>query len=222
TGGEVELPPEIEDLRIDSINFTEFSWDEPTLVVGVTATISGSIFEDEELRDELPVTIDISFEGDESSLSLSISASSETVEFDMSLDAILTDDTWEISLSIEAGGVLPEFEERGLGSFEIPPAAQGLLGEQDLSETLKGQTMTFKLTVPEETDVSGLPSADEHSDGTYTWAGSSAADAFESMMTGEAGPSGGPGEEEGLPWLWIGVGVAVVVAIIIAVAVTRR
>lgn len=222
TGEEVELPPEIEDLRIDSINFTEFSWDEPTLVVGVTATISGSIFEDEELRDELPVTIDISFEGDESSLNLSISASSETVEFDMSLESTLTDDTWEISLSIEAGGVLPEFGKEGLGSFEVPPAAQDLLGEQDLSETLKGQNITFKLTVPGGTDVSELPGGYDQSDGTYTWTGSSAADAFESMMTGEAGPSGGPGEE-GLPWLWIGVGVAVaVIVIIVAVVAVRR
>lgn len=222
TGEEVELPPEIEDLRIDSINFTEFSWDEPTLVVGVTATLSGSVFEDEELRDELPVTINLLFEGDENSLSLSITASSQSVEFEMFLDATLTDNTWDASLSIEAEGVLPEFEERGLGSFEVPPEVTGLLGEQDLGEVLGGQNITFELTVPEETDVSELPSGYAQSDGTYTWSGSAAAGAFESLITGEAGPEGGPGEEEGLPWLWIGVGIAAVVVIVIAIVAARR
>ncbi len=222
TGEEVELPPEVGDLVIDSIDFTEFSWDEPALMVGVTATISGSVFEDEELRDELPVTINLSFEGDESSLSLSITASSQSVEFEMSLEAILTDDTWDVSLSIEAEGVLPEFEEKGLGGFEIPSGARDLLGEQDLSEAFGGQNITFELTVPGETDVSELPGGYDQSDGTYTWTGSDAAGAFESLITGEAGPEGGPGEEEELPWLWIGIGVAAVVVIIIAIVAARR
>ena len=223
TGEEIELPPEVEDLKIESANFTKFSWNEPTLEVGLTATISGSIFEDEELRAELPVTINLSFEGNESSLSFTISASSGAgTKFDMSLSGAFADGTWEINLLIEASGTLPEFEEEGLGCFEVPPGAQELLEEQNLGEVLEGRNMTFKLKVPEETDVSDLPGGYDHSDGTYTWTGSNAASAFESILTGEAGAEGGPSGEEGLPWLWIGIGVAVVVVVIIATVMIRR
>lgn len=220
-GEGIELPPEIENLKIESANFMEFSWDEPTLKMGLTATISDSMFEDEELRAELPVTINLSFEENESSLSITIGASSGWAEFDMSLSLTFIDNIWEMSLSMEASGTLPEFEEEGLGYFEIPPEAQKLLEEQDLSEVLEGQNMTFKLTVPEGTDVSGLPGGYDYSDGTYTWAGGNAVSALESIITG-AGAEVGPSGEEELPWLWIGIGVIVAIVAITAVAVVRR
>ena len=218
-GGEgIELPSEIGNLRLDSVSCTEFSWDGPTLEVGFTTTLSGSIFEDEELRAELPVTISISFEGNENSMSFLISAVSTNWEFNMTLDITVTDGTQHWSLSIEVDGVLPRFEEEGLGSLGIPSEFQDLLGEQDLSEVLEGQDVTFELTVPEGTDVSGLPSGYDKSNGTYTWTGSDAANAFESIMGGL-----GEGEaEEGLPWLWIGVGILVVVVIIVAAVVAAK
>jgi hypothetical protein len=231
-GGEIELPLplEIADLRLDNISCTEFSWNSPTLNAGFTATLSGSIFEEEKLRAELPATIDISFDGGENSISLLISGDSTNWEFNMTLDITATDGTWHIILSIEVDGVLPEFEEKGLKSLEIPPEFQNLLENQHLDEALENLEnlsenldISFELKVPEGTDVSGLPGGYDYSDGTYTWTGGNAVSALGSIVGLGEGPSGGLGEEEkGLPWLWIGVGILVVVVVIVAVAVVVK
>jgi hypothetical protein len=224
------LPSEVEDLRLDSVSCTEFSWDGPTLEVGLTTTLSGSIFEDEELRAELPVTIHLSFEGDESSMSLSISASSETVEFSMTFDITVTDDTWDVSLELEVIGELPQEGENVQWDFELSEAQQFIENmEGNLDDWLENNNIELTLKVPEDAGISGdLPSGSTQSDSTYTWRGDDAADALESIITGQVDAQIEyeymPPEEpsEGLPWLWIGVGVAVVVVIVIAIVAARR
>lgn len=226
-----EVPPEMENIIIDNINCTKFSWEEPTLEMGFDATLSGGIFENDELRASLPVAIDMSLKSEEGSLDLSVDVIGQNAEFHMTFSLAAAENGLNLSASIEAQGKIPSFEGGEPYSFQLPPEVQEALGQQSLIEWLEEQNISFELKVPESAEVAGLPGNPSHSGGTYSWTGSGAAEAVGAVLSGQSTPqvnfsstgtlaggqsgTGTPGVGgEGLVWVLVGVGVAVTVAVV--------
>ncbi|TKJ26296.1 MAG: hypothetical protein CEE41_02355 [Hadesarchaea archaeon B3_Hades] len=226
--GEIEMPPEMEDIVIEDLRCTKLSWSEPTIEAGLTTTLSGSIFEGEELRDELPITIDGSIDISETSISLTMEASSETVEFTLGFNLTAGDTTAVMELTLDGYFKLPVVGDQVQFDFELPeidiPGLENFALE-NLGEFLAQYDIYFTLKVPEDASVGGLPPGYSQADDTYTWSGVDAAGALDMVLTGEAQPDITYGYEappSEFPWLVVGVLVVVIVAIVVAVVVLRR
>ena len=226
---EIEMPSEVEDIVIEGLRCTKFSWREPTLEAGLTTTLSGSIFEDEELRDELPITIDGSIDISETSISLTIEASSETVEFTLGVNLTAEDTAAMMELTFDGYFKLPVVGDQVQFDFEVPeidiPGLENIVDLENLGELLEQCNIDFTLKVPEDASVSGLPPGYSQAEDTYTWSGVDAAGALGTVLTGEAQPDITYGYEappSEFPWLVVGVLVVVIVAIAAAVVVLRR
>ena len=226
---EIEMPPEMEDIVIEDLRCTKLSWRELTIEAGLTTTLSGSIFEDEELRDKLPITIDGSIDISETSISLTMEASSETVEFTLGVNLTAGDTTAVMELTLDGYFDLPRVGDDVRWSFEIPeigtiPGLENFALE-NLGELLEQYDIDFTLKVPEDASVSGLPSGYSQAEDTYTWSGVDAAGALGTVLTGEAQPDityeyEAPPSE--FPLLVVGVLVVAIVAIAAAALVLRR
>jgi len=230
--GEIEMLQEMEDIVIEDLRCTKFSWRTPKLEAGLTTTISGSIFEDEELRDELPITIDGSINISETSMSLTIEASSETVEFTLGINLTAEDTTTVMELTFDGYFDLPRVGDNVSWGFEIPEIGEigtipGLenFALENLDEFLGQYDVDFTLKVPENASVGGLPPGYSQAEDTYTWSGVDAAGALGAVLTGEAQPDITYGYEappSEFPLLIVGVLVVAIVAIAAAALVLRR
>ena len=225
--GEIGMPLDIEDIVIKDLECTKFKWGESKLEAGLTTTLSGSIFEGEELRDELPITIDGSTDISETSISLTIEASSETVEFTLGVNLTSEDTTAVMELILDGYFKLPVVGDQVQFGFEVPeiPGLESIVDLEHLDELLEQYDIDFTLKVPEDASVGGLPPGYSQVDDTYTWSGSNAADTLGKILRREAQPNvtyeqGAPPSE--FPWIVVGVLVVVVVAIAAAVVVLRR
>ena len=226
---EIEMPSEVEDIVIEGLRFTKFSWSEPTLEAGLITTLSGSIFEGEELRDELPITIDGSIDMSETSISLTIEASSETVEFTLGFNLTAEDTTAVMELTLDGYFKLPVVGDHVQFDFEVPgmdiPGLESFVDLENLGELLAQYDVDFTLKVPENASVGGLPSGYSQAGNVYTWSGVNVAGALDMVLTGGGqlnityGHEAPPSE---FPWLVVGVLVVVIVAIVVAVVVLRR
>ncbi len=222
---EIEMPPEMEDIVIEDLRCTKLSWSEPTIEAGLTTTLSGSIFE----GDELPITIDGSIYISETSMSLTIEASSETVEFTLGVNLTAEDTTAVMELTLDGYFDLPRVGDDVRWGFEIPeigtiPGLENFALE-NLGEFLEQYDVDFTLKVPEDASVSGLPPGYSQAEDTYTWSGVDAAGALGTVLTGEAQPDityeyEAPPSE--FPLLVVGVLVVAIVAIAAAALVLRR
>ncbi len=160
---EVGIPPGMEDIVIENLKCTKFSWREPKLEAGLTTTLSGSIFEDEELRDELPITIDGSIDISETSTNLSIDVNSKTVEFTLEINLTTEDTTMMMELTLDGYFKLPVVDDQVQWDFELPEIVPTNLGE------FFGQYDTdFTLKVPENASVNELPPGYSQTGDTYT------------------------------------------------------
>lgn len=207
-GVDAELFPMVADIEIESIRCTTFSWSEPTLEAGMTTTLSGSVFENEELRDKLPIEL---------TLGINLTAEDNIMVMELTLDLYF-------KLPVVDGQVqwspkLPEMEN-------IPWLEN--LNLENLGELLRQYNIDFTLKVPSDASVSGLPSNYSQEDNdTYTWSSDNAADALDMLLTGGVqpditygyeAPSSPPSE---FPWLVVGVLVVVVVVAVVAVVALR-
>ena len=226
---EIELPPEMEDIVVESIRCTKFSWREPTLEAGLTTTLSGEIFENEELRDELPINVDWSIDISETSISSTLEASGETGEFTLEIGLTAEDTTVRMELTFDGYFDLPVVEDNVQWSFEAPEMENipGLenLSLENLGELLKQYDIDFTLKVPEDASVSGLPPGYSQEGDTFTWSGDNAADALDLVLTGEVQGNVTYGYKPPAEFPWLVVGalvVVVVVVVVVAVALRRR
>jgi len=227
--GETEIPPEVEDIVIESLRFTKFSWSEPKLEADLTTTLSGSIFESEELRDELPVTIDGSIDMSETSISLTVEASSETVEFTLGFNLTTEDTTAVMELTFDGYFKLPVVGDQVQFGLEVPgmdiPGLESFINLENLGELLAQYGIDFTLKVPEDASVGGLPPGYSQAGNVYTWSGVNVAGALDMVLTGGVQPNITYGHEappSEFPWLVVGVLVVVIVAIAATVVVLRR
>ena len=224
--GEIELPPGMEDIVIENIRCTKFSWKEPTLEAGLTTTLSGYIFENEELRDKLPINVNGSIDISETSIILTIEASSETGEFTLEIDLTAEDTTVTVVLTFDGYFDLPRVGDNVQWGFEVPEV-QGIenvpgienLSLENLGELLKQYNIDFTLKVPEDASVSGPPPGYSQEGDTYTWSGDNVANALDLVLTGEAQGNVTYGYKPPAEFPWLVVGALVVVIVVIAVVV---
>lgn len=234
--------PEMENIIIENINCTEFSWTEPTVEFALDVILSGGVFENEEMLSYLPATIDLSLKSEVGLLSLSVDAVSKNGEVRITLDVANAENGLDLSASIEARGKIPGFKEGEPYTFQIPSEAQEALAKSGLGGLLERNNVSFELRVPEDWEATGLPGSPSRSGGTYSWTGSSAAEALGLLLSGQstpqvnlsptATPAGTPtttptggapgGGGEGQVWVWVGVGIAVVAVFIFVAAVVLR
>ena len=184
-GQRVEIPPEIADVKIESLTCTKFSWKEPTLSAGFSATLSGTIFENQKLRDELPITIDGTL--DVSKTTMSVGADFNTKTADGGFGMIATAE--KISLWFEGSFELPRVGNEVW--WEFFPETQTIWGAEqveDLKALLKKNNIKLTLEAPPEAEVSGLPPGYTQDGSTYAWSGTEAADALATQVTGTVSP----------------------------------
>lgn len=217
-----DLPPELADLKIEDISCTKFSWSEPKLTVAFSLMLSGTVFENEELRAKLPLSIDAAMSISPTRFSLTIEL--EAREGEGSLEMIFASDktTIEGELTFE----LPKVGNKARWDFGMPEAdiMPGIEPDQ-LSEELQGGDITLNLKVPEGATVSGLPSGYSKVGNTYTWEDENGASTFAATLGGTQGTINyDVAPEAEFPWLTVGVVIAVVIIVVAAVAIlwTRR
>lgn len=226
--GEIEMPPEMEDIVIEELRCTKFSWSEPTLEAGLTTTLSGDVYEDEELRGELPINLDGSIDMSETSISLTIEGRSDTVEFTLEINLTAADTTVTMVLMFDGYFELPVVDGQVQWSFEVPemdiPGLENF-DLENLGDLSENYDIDFTLKVPSDASVSGLPPGYSQEGGTYTWSGDNAVGALDLVLTGEAQGNVAYGYKPSaeFPWLVVGIlVVVVVVVVVIAVALRRR
>lgn len=229
-GAPAELPPKIANLTINELSCTSFSWNKPNLTVGITGSVSGSVFENEKLREWLPIdlefSLDISETTSEKSLEITASASASKGEVDLKISTVVSGGTQTTELTVDGYVELPrtddtvQFDQESFGGFlgiQNAMGQGGSSGFQNLQNQL-GEDVSVTLKVPSDAEVSGLPSDAQTTDsGTYTWTGGSAASALESITTGQADTEVSynyeSSSESELPWTYIGIGAAIAVVL---------
>jgi hypothetical protein len=217
--GVLPMAPE-DDIVIEELRCTKFSWNEPTIEAGLTTTLSGGVFEDQTLLDELPITVDVSIDISEVSTNVSIDVNSETVEFTFEINLTTEDTTTTMELTLDGYFKLPVVDNQVQWGFELPEIVPTTLGE-----SFEQYDTDFTLKVPEDASVSGLPSGYSQTGDTYTWSGGDAADALNTVLGGETQPNIVYGYEalpSEFPWLTVGILVVVIVAIAAAIVLIRR
>lgn len=222
------IPSELTDLTIDELGCTSFSWNKPQISASFSAALSGTVFENEKVREWLPLDSDFSMEMSETSLDLTFGADTPKGELDLNLSSTVSDNnTQTIELVVEGYIELPHEN----GNVQWNPGSSGIQSAlaQNYSQSLENQfeqsNVSVTLKVPSDAEVSGLPSGAQKEGDKYTWTGENVVSEFSSMLTGEAGtevdyeyvPSGG-----GLPYIWIGVGITIVVILAAFVVAIRR
>ena len=217
--GVLPTAPE-EDIIIEELRCTKFSWNEPTIEAGLTTTLSGSVLEDQMLRDELPITVNVSIDISGASTNVSIDVNSETVEFTLEINLTTEDTTMMMELTLDGYFKLPVVDDQVQWGFELPEIVPTNLGE-----SFEQYDTDFTLKVPENASVSGLPQGYSQTGDTYTWSGGDAADALNTVLTGETQPNivyGYEAPPSEFPWLMVGILVVVIVAIAAAIVLIRR
>ncbi|KXB06263.1 hypothetical protein AKJ53_00805 [candidate division MSBL1 archaeon SCGC-AAA382F02] len=226
--GEVgELPSEIANLTVNELSCTSFSWNKPNLTVGITGSVSGSVFENEKLREWLPIdlefSLDVSETTSEKSFEITASASASKGEVDLEISTVVSGGTQTTELTVDGYVELPrtdgtvQFDQESFGEFLGIQNAMGQGGSSGF-QNLQGEDVSVTLKVPSDAEVSGLPSDAQTTDsGTYTWTGDSAASALESITTGqtdtEVSYNYEPSSESELPWTYIGIGAVIAVVL---------
>ena len=209
-----------EDIIIEELRCTKFSWNEPTIEVGLTTTLSGSVLDDQMLRDELPITVNVSIDISGASTNVSIDVNSETVEFTLEINLTTEDTTMMMELTLDGYFKLPVVDNQVQWGFKLPEIVPTNLGE-----SFEQYDTDFTLKVPEDASVSGLPPGYSQTGDTYTWSGGTAAEALNTVLNGETQPNivyGYEAPPSEFPWLTIGVLVVIIVAIAAAIVLIRR
>jgi len=209
-----------EDIVIEELRCTKFSWNEPTIEVGLTTTLSGSVFDDQMLLDELPITVNVSIDISGASTNVSIDVNSETVEFTLEINLTTEDTTTTMELTLDGYFKLPVVDDQVQWGFELPEIVPTTLGG-----SFEQYDTDFTLKVPEDASVSGLPPGCSQTGDTYTWSGGTAAEALNTVLNGETQPNivyGYEAPPSEFPLLTVGILVVVIVAIAAAIVLIRR
>jgi len=217
--GVLPTTPE-EDIIIEELRCTKFSWNEPTIEAGLTTTLSGSVLADQTLLDELPITVDASIDISGASINVSIDVNSESIELTLEINLTTEDTTTTMELMLDGYFKLPVVDNQVQWSLELPE-----IFSKNLGESFEQYDTDFTLKVPEDASVSGLPPGYSQTGNTYTWSGGSAAAALTTVLSGETQPDivyGYEAPSSEFPLLPVGVLIVVIVAIAAAIVLIRR
>lgn len=226
-----EIPQELSDLTIEELTCTSYSWSMPRLSVELAASLSGTVFENEEFRDFLPMDSDFSMDFSNDNLILSFDMNSQKGEVDFDMSSGISGSTQIVRMTLDGylelstDGDNIEFDMDSSSLENVPDQAF-----QTLEEMLEDVDVSLTVKVPSGANVSGMPSGYEKDGSEYNWTGEDARNAISAVSTGQSEPGisyegGGTGGEsdldDGLPYLWIGVG-AVFIVLLVALGVISR
>jgi hypothetical protein len=166
--------PGLADLQLENIYITSFNWQTPTLSAGMSMTLSGAIFENQQLRDELP----ISLRGD-------INISSTTARFRIDgnsknyngwVEIVATPDTLKIDGFISSPlSVIGENVETSIG-LDLP---------FNMGDLLEGTDTTVTLIVPEGTNIENMMPSFTQEGSSYTWKSDNGASLIMDIAAGQ-------------------------------------
>jgi len=146
------------DLQLENASVTSFNWQSPTLSAGISMTFSGTIFENQKLRDELPINLNGNINVSQNTVRLRIDGNSENyngwVEIVASTETLTIDGF--ISSPLEVTG---ENVETDIG-LNLPGSIGNLL---------EGTDTTVTLIVPEGANIQDLMPGSTQEGNSYTW-----------------------------------------------------
>jgi hypothetical protein len=191
------------DLQLENASVTSFNWQSPTLSAGVSMTFSSAIFENQQLRDELPISIRGDINITSTTARLRIDGNSKNhngwVEIVVTADTLTIDGF--ISSPLEVTG---ENVETNIG-LNLPGSIRNLL---------EGTNTTVTLIVPEGTDIENLLPGFTQEGNNYTWQSENGASLIADIAAGQ--PLASVSYKYAPPsstWLILAVLIAIVVSI---------
>jgi len=199
--------PELADLQLENISITNFNWQSPTLSAGLNMTFGSAIFENQQLRDKLPINLSGSINVSSTMIRLRLDGNSENVNG--WIDVVVTPDTMRMDAFISLpSDVIGENVEPGL-ELNLPV---------DIENLFEGADVTVALILPEGASIENLLPGFTQSGSSYTWAGDNGISAIRDIVTGQplADVSYKYAPPSSSTWLIIAVLIAIIVPIAIA------
>lgn len=179
------LPLTLADLEIENLRVTEFSWEEPQATVSLTATLHGTVFENQQLLNRLPLKVDAALDVSETTMRMGVEFQSLTTDGGFGMIAT----TEKTSLEFEGSFELPRVGD-GV-RWEFPPEIQAVYSQEqseNLKVLLRKHNIEMTLYVPAGAEATGLPTGYTRTCCSFMWSGEEAADALAMLATGEASP----------------------------------
>jgi hypothetical protein len=146
------------DLQLENACVTSFSWQSPTLSAGVSMTFSSTVFENQQLRDELPISIRGNINITSTSARLRVEGNS--TNYNGWVEIVATADTLTID-----GFISSPLEVTG----ENVRTDIGLNLSKNMGNLLEGTNTTVTLVVPEDANVQDLLPGFTQEGNNYTW-----------------------------------------------------
>jgi hypothetical protein len=170
------------DLQLENISVTSFNWQSPTLSAGMSMTFSGAIFENQKLRDKLPISISGNLNISATEIRLRIEGSNANANGWIELNAANNTLTIDAFLSLPSE-VIGELVNPNVG-LDLP------LGNLEntlanLENTFEGVHITTTLIVPDGSNIENLQAGYTQGGNSYTWSGENAMKAIADVITGQ-------------------------------------
>jgi hypothetical protein len=170
------------DLQLENISVTSFNWQSPTLSAGMSMTFSGAIFENQKLRDKLPISISGNLNISATEIRLRIEGSNANANGWIELNAANNTLTIDAFLSLPSE-VIGELVNPNVG-LDLP------LGNLEntlanLENTFEGVHITTTLIVPDGSNIENLQEGYTQDGNSYTWSGENAMKAIADVITGQ-------------------------------------
>jgi len=200
------------DLQLENISVTSFNWQSPTLSAGMSMTFSGTIFENQKLRDELPINLNGNINVSQTTATLRIDGNSEN--YNGWVEIVAAPETLTIDGFISSPlTVVGENVEADVG-LNLPANIESLL---------EGTDTTVTLILPEGTNVNEMMPGFTKEGNSYTWKRDNGASLIVDMAGGQ--PLASVSYEYVPPlstWLIIAGLIAIIVPIAIATVIMWR
>jgi len=150
--------PELSDLQLENVSVTSFNWQSPTLTAGASMTLSGTIFDNQKLRDELPISLNENINISQTTATLRVDGSSKN--YNGWIEIVATTETLTIDGFISSSlTVVGENVEADIG-LDLPA---------DVGNLLDGTNTTVTLIVPEGTSIEDMMPGFTQEGSSYTW-----------------------------------------------------
>jgi hypothetical protein len=162
------------DLQLENASVTSFNWQSPTLSAGVSMTFSGTIFDNQQLRDELPITLRGDINVSSTTVSLRLDGNSRNyngwVEIVAALDTLTIDGFISSPLSM-----IGENVETSIGT-NLP---------FNIGDLLEGTDTTVTLIVPEGANIEDTMPGFTQEGSSYTWKNDNGASLIMDIAAGQ-------------------------------------
>jgi len=212
--------PRLADLQLENASVTSFNWQNPTLSAGANITIQSEIFENQQLRDKLPISISGNLNISATEIRLRIEGSNANANGWIELN-VANNTQFNNTLTIDAFLSLPS---EVIGELVNPNVGLDLpLGNLEntlanLENMFEGVHITATLIVPDGSNIENLQAGYTQDGNSYTWSGENATKAIADVITGQplANVSYRYVPPSSSTWLILAVLIAIIVPIAIA------